>query len=153
MPCLTIPSPLGPITLAERNEHLTSLDWRGSTEHDETPLLREARRQLAAYFARRLRDFDLPIALDGTAFRQRVWAAMQAIPYGETRSYGEIAMELGSAPRAVGGACGKNPVAIIVPCHRILASGRQIGGYSGGAGIATKRSLLALEGAVCAAAA
>jgi methylated-DNA-[protein]-cysteine S-methyltransferase len=153
MPCLTISSPLGPITLTERNEQLTSLDWRGSTERDETPLLREAQRQLAAYFARRLREFDLPIALNGTAFRQRVWVAMRAIPYGETRSYGEIAMELGSAPRAVGGACGKNPVAIIVPCHRILASGRQIGGYSGGAGIETKRSLLALEGAVCAAAA
>jgi methylated-DNA-[protein]-cysteine S-methyltransferase len=72
---------------------------------------------------------------------------MQRIPYGETRSYGEIAHETNSAPRAVGGACGKNPIAIIVPCHRILASGRRIGGYSGGEGLPTKQHLLRLEGA------
>ena len=70
---------------------------------------------------------------------------MQRIPYGETRSYGEIAHETGSAPRAVGGACGKNPIAIIVPCHRILGAGRGIGGYSGGEGLATKQFLLSLE--------
>jgi methylated-DNA-[protein]-cysteine S-methyltransferase len=147
MPLLTVPSPVGPLILAEQDGCLTRLDWRASNESDETPLLREARAQLAAYFAGRLRRFDLPLALGGTPHQRRVWQAMQRIPFGQTRSYGEIASEVDSAPRAVGGACGKNPVAIIVPCHRILGGGKGIGGYSGGEGRATKRFLLALEGA------
>ncbi|MBV9522425.1 MAG: methylated-DNA--[protein]-cysteine S-methyltransferase [Alphaproteobacteria bacterium] len=153
MPRLTVPSPVGPLTLTEADGHLVSLDWCGPAGRDETPLLAEARRQLDAYFARRLKVFDLPLSLAGTPFRQRVWAAMRDIPYGATRSYGEIATALGSAPRAVGGACGKNPIAIIVPCHRILASGHRLGGYSGGLGAGTKRHLLALEEAAIASAA
>jgi methylated-DNA-[protein]-cysteine S-methyltransferase len=145
MPVLTVPSPVGLLTLAEQNGRLTQLGWYAATESEETPLLVEARSQLQAYFAGRLRYFDLPLALNGTPFCQRVWQAMQRIPYGETRSYGEIAHETSSAPRAVGGACGKNPIAIIVPCHRILGAGRGIGGYSGGAGLATKQILLSLE--------
>lgn len=145
MPQIMISSPLGPLTLAEEGGRLTRLDWAASETSEETPLLLEARQQLAAYFAGRLKQFDLPVRLAGTPFRQRVWQAMQRIPYGETRSYGEIAHELGSAPRAVGGACGRNPIAIIVPCHRILGAGRGIGGYSGGGGIATKQFLLELE--------
>jgi methylated-DNA-[protein]-cysteine S-methyltransferase len=150
MPHLTVPSPVGPLSLVEEDGCLTKLDWRAAEGGEETKLLVEARAQLAAYFAGRLRQFDLPLALGGSRHQQQVWQAMQRIPYGETRSYGEVASELGSAPRAIGGACGRNPVAIIVPCHRILASGRAIGGYSGGAGLATKRSLLALEGATIA---
>jgi methylated-DNA-[protein]-cysteine S-methyltransferase len=153
MPHLAVASPVGTLTLTEENERLLRLDWNGSPGGEETPLLREARRQLEAYFARRLRTFDLPLALAGTPFRRAVWAAMQRIPYGETRSYGELAMELGSAPRAIGGACGKNPIPIIVPCHRILASGRRLGGYSSGSGGASKRFLLTIEGAALAAAA
>jgi methylated-DNA-[protein]-cysteine S-methyltransferase len=145
MPALTVPSPVGRLTLTEQNGRLTQLGWYATDRGDETPLLIEARQQLAEYFAGRLRGFDLPLELNGTPFCQGVWQAMQRIPFGETRSYGEIAHETGSAPRAVGGACGKNPIAIIVPCHRILGSGRGIGGYSGGEGLATKQFLLSLE--------
>ncbi len=147
MPEITVQSPLGPLTLAEARDCITRLDWRAAVRTEETPLLREARRQLAAYFAGKLRAFDLPLALHGSPFQQSVWRAMQRIPYGETRSYGELAHETDSAPRAVGGACGSNPIAIIVPCHRVLAAGQRIGGYSGGKGVATKRRLLELEGA------
>src|SRR5438270_6341879 len=145
MPEITVPSPVGPLTLTEADGCITRLGWGGSRRGQETALLREARRQLAAYFAGRLRDFDLPLALAGSPFQQRVWRAMQRIPYGETRSYGELAHETDSGPRAVGTACGTNPIPIIVPCHRVLAAGRRIGGYSGGAGIETKRLLLEIE--------
>ena len=89
----------------------------------------------------------MPLAPAGSGFRQRVWQAMQAIPVGETRSYGALARALGSAPRAVGGACGANPIPILIPCHRVVAGGG-LGGYSGGAGLATKIALLKLEGAL-----
>jgi methylated-DNA-[protein]-cysteine S-methyltransferase len=145
MPEITVSSPLGPITLVEAGGCITRLDWAGRLRGQETALLREARRQLQAYFAGRLRAFDLPLSLAGSPFQQRVWQAMQRIPYGETRSYGELAHETDSGPRAVGYACGTNPIAIIVPCHRVLAAGKRIGGYSGGAGIATKRLLLEME--------
>ena len=147
MPEITVPSPLGPLTLAETDGCITRLDWHAARRSDETKLLREARRQLQAYFAGKLRHFDLPLSLGGSPFQQRVWQAMQRIPYGETRSYGELAHETDSGPRAVGYACGSNPVAIIVPCHRVLAAGKRIGGYSGGAGIASKRVLLEIENA------
>jgi methylated-DNA-[protein]-cysteine S-methyltransferase len=147
MPEITVPSPVGPLCLAESDGHITRLGWYGASpsRSEETPLLREARRQLAAYFAGKLRDFDLPLALAGSPFQQSVWRAMQRIPYGATRSYGELAHETDSAPRAVGGACASNPIAIIVPCHRVLAAGGRMGGYSGGRGLATKRFLLELE--------
>jgi methylated-DNA-[protein]-cysteine S-methyltransferase len=147
MPEITVQSPIGPLTLAEADGCITRLDWRAARRNAETTLLREARRQLLAYFAGRLREFDLPLKLVGSPFQLRVWQAMQRIPYGETRSYGELAHDTDSAPRAVGYACGSNPIAIIVPCHRVLAAGQRIGGYSGGEGIATKRRLLELENA------
>lgn len=109
------------------------------------PLLREARRQLEAFAAGAVREFDLPLAPQGSAFQQRVWQAISAIPAGETRSYGDLASALGTAPRAVGGACGRNPIPLIVPCHRVLGRGWS-GGYTGGAGLDTKRALLAFEG-------
>jgi len=106
--------------------------------------LAEAARQFVAFFAGRLTQFDLPLAASGTAFDQRVRAAMRAIPYGETRTYGDLAHFTDSGPRAIGRACGRNPIPIIVPCHRVLARGG-LGGYSGGAGLPTKQWLLALE--------
>ena len=146
MPHLTVASPVGPLSLVEEDGALTQLDWRPAEGGTETPLLSEARNQLAAYFAGRLKRFDLPLALAGTPHQRAVWAAMKRIPYGQTRSYGEIAHEVGSGPRAVGTACGRNPIAIIVPCHRILGtSNHGLGGYSGGEGLATKRFLLTLE--------
>src|SRR5437879_367434 len=123
MPHLTVDSPVGPLSVVEDEACLVRLDWRRAEGGEETPLLVEARAQLAAYFAGKLKRFDLPLHLAGSLHHRNVWQAMQAIPYGQTRSYGEIAHEIGSGPRAVGMACGANPIAIIVPCHRILASG------------------------------
>lgn len=142
---VTIDSPVGRLTIAETNGAVVQIRWGDGGEGDRTPLLAEATRQLDAYFAGRLRCFDLPLRPAGSAFDQRVWAAMQQIVYGQTRRYGELAMDVGSAPRAIGGACGRNPIPIVIPCHRVLASGG-LGGYSGGEGLATKRVLLALEG-------
>jgi methylated-DNA-[protein]-cysteine S-methyltransferase len=108
-------------------------------------LLDEAVRQLEEYFARRRRQFDLPLDLHGTEFQVRVWKALVAIPYGETRSYGELARKLGlaGAARAVGAANGANPIAIIVPCHRVIGSGGRLCGYGGG--LDRKKFLLDLE--------
>jgi len=142
---LTVASPVGPLTLVESGGALTVLAFADQGGRDETPLLREARSQLAAYFEGRRSDFDLPLAPTGTPFQRRVWAAMARIPHGETRTYGALARAVGSAPRAVGGACGRNPLPIIVPCHRVVAGAGGLGGYSGGRGAATKRALLALE--------
>jgi methylated-DNA-[protein]-cysteine S-methyltransferase len=143
---ITIDSPVGRLTIAEDNGALVRIGWGEGSAGATTPLLAEAAAQLDAYFAGRLTQFDLPLRPAGSAFDQRVWAAMQQIPYGQTRRYGELAMDVGSGPRAIGGACGRNPIPIVVPCHRVLASGG-LGGYSGGAGLPTKRLLLALEGA------
>ena len=143
----TVPSPFGPLTVIEDDGTLVALDWRaGADNRPPTPLLTSAAEQLAAYFAGDRKDFDLPVAPRGSAHDRAVWRAMCAIPWGQTRTYGEVARDIGSSPRAVGGACGANPLPIIVPCHRILAAGGQLGGYSGAGGDATKRKLLALEG-------
>ncbi len=105
----------------------------------------EASSQLLGYFDGRLKVFDAPRRLDGTAFQRRVWAAIEAIPYGATRTYGELAGIVGAkgAARAVGQAAARNPVPVIVPCHRVLASRGALGGYAGGLGM--KQALLALE--------
>jgi methylated-DNA-[protein]-cysteine S-methyltransferase len=104
-----------------------------------------ARTQLRAYFAGRRRTFDLRLAPVGTAFQQSVWAALRKIPYGETRSYGELARRLGSSPRAVGRAIATNPICLIVPCHRVVGADGTMTGYAFGEKI--KRRLLVLEGA------
>ncbi len=120
----------------------------GWTQDDNHPLVREARRQLKKYFAGRLRQFDLPLDLEGTAFQRRVWNGLLAIPYGETRSYSQLAEEIGAprAARAVGSANHANPVAIVVPCHRVIAADGSLGGYGGG--LYRKRFLLELEGGI-----
>ena len=105
-----------------------------------------AARQLADYFAGNRTIFDVPIALAGSDHQQGVWAALLDIPFGDVISYGELARRIASAPRAVGTACGRNPIAILVPCHRVIATDGRLTGYSAGAGIETKRQLLALEG-------
>jgi O-6-methylguanine DNA methyltransferase len=115
-------------------------------ERDESvPLLVEVARQLTAYFAGRLIDFDVPLRLHGTTFQRRVWAALADIPYGETVSYGELAALIGqpTAARAVGLANGRNPIAVIVPCHRVIGSTGSLVGYGGG--LDRKRYLLRLE--------
>jgi methylated-DNA-[protein]-cysteine S-methyltransferase len=148
MPRLSLDSPVGRLSLFEESGSITVLDWGGKRWSGlPSDLLLEAKRQLAAYFAGRLKTFDLPVAPAGSAFEQRVWQLMAEIPFGETRTYGDLAHALAAMPRAIGQACGRNPIPIIIPCHRILAADG-IGGYSGGKGVDTKRRLLALEGAL-----
>ncbi|MDX1574831.1 MAG: methylated-DNA--[protein]-cysteine S-methyltransferase [Kiloniellales bacterium] len=112
-----------------------------------SPLLAEAGRQLAAYFAGERRDFELPLAPAGSALHKEVWRLMCAIPFGQTATYGELARKLKSAAQPVGTACGANPIAILIPCHRVVAADG-LGGFSGGAGVESKRFLLHHEGAL-----
>lgn len=140
-----IPSPIGPLALWEENGALVQLAFGGEGPAPGTALLREAAAQLAAYFAGERRCFSLPLAPVGTAFQQAVWKEMARIPYGETRSYGELAAALGrpGAARAVGMACHRNPLAIFLPCHRVVGAGGALTGYAGG--LQAKAFLLALE--------
>ena len=147
MPSLSLPSPVGQLTIDEEDDPIVAIRWADAPAGNGSPLLTEAARQLDAYFSGKLSHFDLPLAPAGSAFEARVWSAMQLIPYGETRSYGDLASAVGSAPRPVGRACGRNPIPIVIPCHRVLARGG-LGGYSGAGGLATKQRLLALEGAL-----
>jgi methylated-DNA-[protein]-cysteine S-methyltransferase len=146
MPSLSIRSPVGQLTIEEADEAVVAIRWADTPAGNGSLLLAEAARQLDAYFERRLTAFDLPLAPAGSPFETRVWQAMRTIPYGETRCYGDLAGMIGSAPRAVGGACGRNPIPIVIPCHRVLAR-NGLGGYSGAGGLDTKRRLLALEAA------
>lgn len=139
-------SPIGDLSVAEESGMIVSLDWGWGAEQTQTPLLCAATQQLEEFFDGTLTQFDLPLAPAPTAFGERMRAAMCAIPYGHTRSYGELALSLGSAARAVGRACGANTIPIIVPCHRVLAAGGGMGGYSGDGGLETKAALLRLEG-------
>ncbi|MDE0203034.1 MAG: methylated-DNA--[protein]-cysteine S-methyltransferase [Rhodospirillaceae bacterium] len=145
----TIESPVGPLTITAADGAIIAVDFgTGGGPSPNGGVLAEAARQLTEYFDGARRAFDLPLTPHGTPFRLKVWAAMQAIPYGQTRSYGDLARDLDSAPRAIGGACGANPIPLVIPCHRVVGAGGTLGGFSGGAGCDTKRQLLALEGAL-----
>jgi methylated-DNA-[protein]-cysteine S-methyltransferase len=144
LPQLSLHSPIGPLTVSEEDGAIVALDWGWSCQQGDSALLRRAFEQLHAYFDGALTAFDLPLAPSGTQYRRRVWQALCAIPYGETRSYAEIAGTVGGSARSVGQANGSNPIPLIIPCHRVVAS-KHLGGYSGGDGLATKRWLLALE--------
>jgi methylated-DNA-[protein]-cysteine S-methyltransferase len=145
VPQLSLHSPVGDLTVSEEDGALVALDWGWGRDQDPTPMLRRARDQLHAYFDGALTRFDLPLVPAGTAYQQRVWLAMQAIPYGATRTYGELAHVAGGSARSIGPACGANPLPILIPCHRVVAAGGRLGGFSGGDGPATKRHLLDLE--------
>lgn len=147
MPARLIDTPAGPVLIVESGGRIVEVRFASGaeTDRDDTPLLRRAATQIAEYFAGHRQQFDLPLAPAPTAFQARVRQAMQDIPYGQTRTYGELAHSAGGAPRAIGQACGANSLPLVVPCHRVVASGG-LGGYSGGNGLATKRQLLALEG-------
>ena len=147
MESLSISSPIGNLVLDEDGGAIVAIRWAEDRRGNGSPLLAEAARQLDAYFAGKLSRFELPLRPAGSDFEQRVWSAMQAIPYGETACYGDLAERIRSAPRAVGRACGKNPVPIVIPCHRVLAKAG-MGGYSGQGGLKTKQALLTLEGAL-----
>lgn len=145
MPEISLSTPLGPVTLIEEAGALTALHWRQSAELG-TPLLREAAAQLAAYFEGRLRRFDLPITPTGSAAQRAFGAALLRIPYGETRTYGALADELAISAQAAGQLCGANPLAILIPCHRVLGHD-SLGGFSAPGGVEAKVFLLRLEGA------
>ncbi len=144
MPQLSLHTPVGDITVFEEAGAIVSLDWGWVQDQFTSPLLERARDQLQAYLDGDLHDFDLPLAPAGTTYRQAVWQALCEIPYGETRSYKDIAAVAGGSARSVGQANGHNPIPLIIPCHRVLAT-THIGGYSGGNGLTTKRWLLDLE--------
>jgi methylated-DNA-[protein]-cysteine S-methyltransferase len=148
-------SPIGELRIIEHNGAITDIEFSPFVatngrplggRNDTDPLLVEAARQLRAYFNRDLKEFDLPLAPRGTDFQQRVWAQLREIGFGETASYGEIARRLGktnAASRAVGLANGRNPIAIVIPCHRVIGADGKIVGYAGG--IERKQTLLELE--------
>ena len=143
-------TPIGRLTLVEENGCVCHLLLNGQLpppgcEPGETDLLASVATQLAEYFAGQRKSFDFPFVLRGTPFQETVWQALQTIPYGETRSYLEIArqIERSTAARAVGMACARNPLPVIVPCHRVVGSNGCLTGYAGGQ--ATKQLLLAAE--------
>lgn len=143
-------SPLGPLVIEETDGAITALhletrDGASEIPEAETPLLLEAKKQLAEYFRGARKAFELPLKLYGTAFQRKVWEALLTIPYGDTWSYRQVAGAIGNpkACRAVGNANSKNPIMIIVPCHRVIAADGSLGGYTGGLSI--KTALLELE--------
>lgn len=152
----TMASPVGELTLLASHAGLAAVLWEnddparvrlGPRVADPAhPVLVEAERQLGQYFAGGRRVFDLPLDFRGTDFQRRVWAQLLAIPFGETRSYGEIACALGrpTATRAVGAANGRNPISIVAPCHRVIGRNGALTGFAGG--LEAKQRLLALEG-------
>jgi methylated-DNA-[protein]-cysteine S-methyltransferase len=143
---MTMSSPLGLLRLYAQDDELAAIALPDRPAPDARPgsggVLALAARQLAEYFAGERRTFDVPLSPHGTAFQQRVWRALLAIPYGQTRSYGELARAIGrpAAARAVGAANGRNPIAIVVPCHRVIGASGALVGYGGG--MAAKRYLL-----------
>ena len=143
----SINSPFGPLTLFEETGAIIVLEWGRPPGVNSSQLLETATRQLTEYFDGQRQTFDLPLRPEGTPFQRHVWTAMQTIPFGETQTYGALSKTAGGGPRAVGTACGANPVPIIIPCHRIVGTGGRLTGYSGGQGIETKHQLLQLEGA------
>ena len=147
---LSLHSPVGDLSVTEEEGKIISLDWGWvpSEWQRTTPLLERAVDQLNRYFDGEIGDFDLPLDPPGTEFQKKVWAEISKIPFGYLRTYGDLAKTIGSGAQAVGTACGKNPIPIIVPCHRIIAAGNGIGGYSGHGGVANKQILLTLEGAL-----
>lgn len=147
-----VDSPIGDILIEGDDDSITRLgrlgeglgsdDW---VSVERSSAIKEAAQQLDAYWTGELFDFDLPLAARGTPFQQKVWAALRTIPYGETASYGDIARKIGAptACRAVGAANGRNPIAIVVPCHRVIGANGTLTGYAGG--LDMKRQLLAHE--------
>ena len=151
----TIDSPLGRLELVSDGDALTRLSIEGPDyllQHGGRPgspdaIITQAISELAEYFAGKRTEFTVPVALVGTPFQQDIWLALLGVPFSQTATYGELALAAGhpKAARAVGGAVGANPVAIIVPCHRILASDRKLTGYSNGRRVETKKQLLVIE--------
>lgn len=141
-------SPVGDLTISEEDGRIVSLDWGWGMTQEKNPLLEKAKSQLEAYFDGSLKKFNLPLHPEGTEFQRHVYTEMRRIPYGQIKTYGDLAFLTNSHPRAVGQACGSNPIPIIIPCHRVLGKNENLTGYSGDGGVETKSALLRLEGAL-----
>lgn len=151
----TITTPVGVLTLVASDAGLAAILWENEVpkhgrlrplcQNDDHPLLCETTRQLEEYFCGTRRHFDLPLDVEGTAFQKKVWQALLSIPFGETRSYRQIAEQIGhpTAVRAVGAANGRNPLSIVAPCHRVIGANGKLTGFAGG--LAVKAFLLELE--------
>ena len=143
---MIVDGPLGPLGADTDGQAITRLIWGHGGNLTDGPLADQFMAELTEYFAGKRQDFTLPLAPRGSPFQQDFYAALCAIPFGETRTYGDLAKDLGVSPQAIGQACGANPIAILIPCHRVLAA-ESLGGYSGAGGIEAKVALLRLEGA------
>lgn len=151
-------TPIGRLSVDADGGAVTKVRWIAPDVGDPLapdgdPVVEEARRQLQAYFDRKLTVFDLPLLPSGTEAEKQIWQVMCKIPYGQTMTYGEMTVAVGRDPRQgdardIGKACGANPIPVIIPCHRVMAAGGRMGGYSGRGGTETKRKLLAFEGAL-----
>mgnify|MGYP001029782339 CR=1 FL=1 len=139
-------TPLGPLSVISTAGRIERLRWGDFSAGPRAPEIAAALDQLAAYFAGDLREFDLPLHVEASPFQQAVCTAMLAIPFGETRTYGDLAHDLDVPAQAIGGACGGNPIPVIIPCHRVLGA-HSLGGYSGDGGVETKVWLLKHEDA------
>lgn len=148
--CGHVATPIGAISVYVKNDSIVYVHMGQpvAPDYGNSPIVGIALRQITEYVSGERRDFDLPLTTGGTDFQRAVWEQIKLIPYGQTVSYANIAQALGKplASRAVGGAVGSNPVALLIPCHRVMGASGKITGYSGGDGIPTKRWLLALEG-------
>jgi methylated-DNA-[protein]-cysteine S-methyltransferase len=154
--CTTLPSPVGELKLVANGSRLAAILWENDkpnrvrlgpmTEAADNPILLRTAQQLQEYFAGTRHQFDLELAFAGTEFQKKVWQALLTIPFGETRSYSQIAEQIGnpSAVRAVGAANGKNPISIVAPCHRVIGASGKLTGFAGG--LEAKERLLTLEG-------
>jgi methylated-DNA-[protein]-cysteine S-methyltransferase len=138
-------SPFGSINVFERQERIISLEWGDEVQGNLSYVLIEARNQLKAYFNCRLKVFDLPLSIHGSDFQKNVCRLILQIPFGGTQTYGDLATILNSSPRPVGGACGRNKIPIIIPCHRVMGLNKNLTGFSGAGGIKTKEALLRHE--------
>ncbi|WP_425045884.1 methylated-DNA--[protein]-cysteine S-methyltransferase [Primorskyibacter sp. S87] len=146
MGSIAIETRFGRLGITEADGAIVAVNWDGKDEGVVTPLLKEAAAQLVAYDSGELETFDLPLRVDGSALQKSVCDAMLAIPFGYTRTYGEIARDLGVPAQAVGRACGGNPIPVIIPCHRVMGA-KGLTGFSGKGGVETKVALLRHEGA------
>ena len=140
-------SPFGSLCLTAEDGAITALGWRHHPQPQSCEVLEQAATELAEYIAGQRQVFDVPLRVDASPFQKDVCAAMQAIPFGETRTYGDIAKALGVTPQAVGQACGANPIPILIPCHRVMGANGKLVGFSGAGGVETKVALLRHEGA------
>ena len=144
--CVNVFSPCGILSIHGDDDNIFSLQWSPSVTSKSNSLLNEAKRQLIAYFDKRLQTFDLPLKLlNSSLFQQNVLKQVSYVPYGKTITYGKISKALATSARAIGGACKRNPIPILIPCHRIIGENYKLTGYSGYMGTKTKNLLLKIE--------